>query len=81
MFCSEGKFDLNDIHVVFNLLTMKQLLLLCLLGFALGGYINPYLRKPVEPSVNNALEVADYTFVFTIETDLFASKLGCHYQS
>lgn len=54
-----------------------KLLLLIILGYLAAvqsGSINRYLRKPIEPSVNNAGELADYTFRFTIDTDLFASN-------
>lgn len=50
---------------------MRLLLILTIINYCFSGNINPYLRKPIEPSINNQLELSDYTFRFTIDTDLF----------
>lgn len=65
---------------------MKPTLLLLLCHYACAGIIRQYLRKPIEPSVSNENEIADYTFRFQIETDLFTGdrlliKFPSQYQS
>lgn len=48
------------------------MIFLLLINFVFGGEILPYLRKPIEPTVNNENELSDYVFTFITETDLFA---------
>lgn len=48
-----------------------MIIIYLLIAWVQSGLIAPYLRKPIEPSVNNELEMADYVFTFTTSTDLF----------
>lgn len=56
-------------------------LLKCLIYYTLliipilADLISPYLRKPIEPSINNEFETADYVFTFTTSIDLFSGDL------
>ncbi|CAD8148432.1 unnamed protein product [Paramecium octaurelia] len=47
------------------------MILFFLLSLVRSGEISPYLRKPIEPSVNNELEISDYVFTYTTATDMF----------
>ena len=42
------------------------MLLILFIGLVSSAFIKPFDRKQIEPSVNNELQIADYTFRFTI---------------
>lgn len=67
---SHKKYHLNNMFLLKSFIYYSLLLLPIL-----ADLINPYLRKPIEPSINNEFETADYVFTFTTSIDLFSGDL------